>query len=255
MIEIIKRNKLLAVVSLTYIFLFIAMPDKAYLSVKNSIYYIIEMLEIMPVIFILTSIIEAWVPKEVIINGFGEKAGIKGSIFSFLLGSFSAGPIYAAFPICRMLLKKGASIVNVVIILSAWAVIKIPMLANEAKFLGLRFMGIRWILTVISILIISYIVAVFVKKEDIPIQKENNLSKIIGINIKKQYCIGCGLCEKLMPQYFKVVDKKAKWKEAALNDIQINKLKGIMDKCPVKAIDFRREEIICKNSNRNIKCN
>ncbi|EYE87311.1 hypothetical protein Q428_13975 [Fervidicella metallireducens AeB] len=58
-----------------------------------------------------------------------------------------------------------------------------------------------------------------------------------------------------MPQYFKVVDKKEKWKESALNDIQINKLKGIMDKCPVKAIDFRREEIIFKNSNRNIKCN
>ena len=78
MIEIIKKNKLLAAVSLAYIFLFIAMPDKAYLSVKNSIYYIIEMLEIMPLIFILTSIIEAWVPKEVIMNGFGEKAGIKG---------------------------------------------------------------------------------------------------------------------------------------------------------------------------------
>jgi len=41
-------------------------------------YYIIEMLQIMPVIFILTSIIEAWVPKEVIMKGFGEKAGIKG---------------------------------------------------------------------------------------------------------------------------------------------------------------------------------
>ena len=31
-------------------------------------------------------------------------------------------------------LKKGASISNIVIILSAWAVIKVPMLANEAKF-------------------------------------------------------------------------------------------------------------------------
>jgi uncharacterized membrane protein YraQ (UPF0718 family) len=202
-------------------------------------YYIIEMLEIMPVIFILTSIIEAWVPKEVIMNGLGEKAGIKGSIFSFLLGSFSAGPIYAAFPICKMLLKKGASIANVVIILSAWAVIKIPMLANEAKFLGPNFMGLRWILTVISILIISYLMTVFVKKEDIPIREEKSLSKATGIDIKEQYCIGCGLCEKLMPQHFKVIDKKAKWKESTLNDTQINELKAIIYKCPVKAIDFR----------------
>lgn len=60
----------------------------------------------MPVVFILTSILEAWVPREVIMNIFGEKAGIKGSMMSFILGSLSAGPIYAAFPISKMLLKK-----------------------------------------------------------------------------------------------------------------------------------------------------
>ncbi|WP_058486558.1 permease [Defluviitalea phaphyphila] len=236
MIEIIKKNKLMTVVFLIYIFLFIVMPDKAYLSVKNSMYYIIEMIEILPVIFILTSIIEAWVPKEVILNGFGEKSGIKGNIFSFLLGSFSAGPIYAAFPICKMLLKKGASISNVVIILSSWAVIKVPMLANEAKFLGPKFMGIRWILTVISILIMSYLTAVFVKKEDIALKEEQSLNKVTGIDIKKQYCIGCGLCEKLMPQHFKLVDKKAHIREAVLDDAKINELKEVIDKCPVKAI-------------------
>jgi hypothetical protein len=42
-----------------------------------------------------------------------------------------------------------------------------------------------------------------------------------------------------MPQHFKVIDKKAKWKESTLNDTQINELKAIIDKCPVKAIDFR----------------
>jgi uncharacterized membrane protein YraQ (UPF0718 family) len=109
-IEMVKKNKLLTAVSMAYIILFIAMPDKAYLSVKNSMYYIIEMLQIMPVVFILTSIIEAWVPRKIIVNGFGEKAGIKGTVFSFLLGSFSAGPIYAAFPICKMLLKKAPAL-------------------------------------------------------------------------------------------------------------------------------------------------
>lgn len=238
-IEVIKKNKLLTAVFLAYVFLFIAMPDKAYLSVKNSMYYIIEMLEIMPVIFILTSIIEAWVPKQVIMKGFGEKSGVKGGVFSFLLGSLSAGPIYAAFPVCKMLLKKGASIGNIVIILSAWAVIKVPMLANEAKFLGPKFMGIRWILTVVSILIMSYIVNMFVKKEDLPIDEDQSLDEITGIDIKEEYCMGCGLCEKLLPQHFEVVDKKAKWKESVLDDTQINELKSIINKCPVKAIDFR----------------
>jgi len=42
-----------------------------------------------------------------------------------------------------------------------------------------------------------------------------------------------------MPQHFKVVDKKAKWKESKLNETQINELKAIIDKCPVKAIDLK----------------
>lgn len=238
-IEIIKKNKLLTGVSAVYIILFIAMPDMAYLSGKNSMYYIIEMLQILPVIFILTSIMEAWVPREVIVNGFGENSGLKGGVFSFLLGSFSAGPIYAAFPICKMLLKKGASIANVVIILSAWAVIKVPMLANEAKFLGIQFMGFRWMLTVISILIMAYLIAVFVKKEDIPFQGEQKLSKIIGIDIKEQYCIGCGLCEKLSPQHFEMVGSKAKWRKKSLDAAQAGELGTVIEKCPAKAIRFK----------------
>lgn len=236
---ILKKNKLLSVVVLIYVFLFFTMPDKAYLSIRNSMYYIVEMIKIMPVIFVLTSIIEVWIPKKMIIDGFGEKSGVKGTVFSFLLGSFSAGPVYAAFPVCKMLLKKGASIENVVIILSAWAVIKVPMLANEAKFLGLHFMGIRWLLTVAAIWMISHLVALLVKRESVPIEKEKDFREATDIEIKEAHCIGCGLCEKLLPQHFQIVNKKAKWRESTLDNNNQDKLEVMMDKCPVKAIGFR----------------
>jgi uncharacterized membrane protein YraQ (UPF0718 family) len=64
----------------------------------------------------------------------------------------------------KSLLKKGASISNIVIILSAWAVIKVPMLANEAKFLGVNFMAVRWVLTVTAIFVMAYMVGKIVKK-------------------------------------------------------------------------------------------
>jgi hypothetical protein len=48
--------------------------------------------------------------KQTIENSLGEGSGVRGVLFSFLLGSFSAGPIYAAFPVCKMLLKKRISI-------------------------------------------------------------------------------------------------------------------------------------------------
>jgi hypothetical protein len=41
------------------------------------------------------------------------------------------------------------SISNIVIILSTWAVIKVPMLLNESKFLGTKIMFNRWVLTTV----------------------------------------------------------------------------------------------------------
>lgn len=174
----IKKNKLLTFVSLTYLVLFLVNTDKAILSVKNSMYYVKEMLEIMPAIFVITALIEKNVPKNVILNNLGKNSGIKGIVLSFILGSFSAGPIYAAFPICKTLTKKGASISNIVIILSSWAVIKVPMLLNEAKFLGIKFMFLRWILTIISILCMSYLVSLLVEHANTP----NTEKKIIELS-------------------------------------------------------------------------
>ena len=73
----------------------------------------------MPVIFVLTALLDLWVPKEKIMKYLGKDAKAKGVVLSLVLGSISAGPIYAAFPLCVMLHKKGASVRNLVIILSA----------------------------------------------------------------------------------------------------------------------------------------
>ena len=116
-----------------YIAVFAINPSMGSASVKNSGYYIKEMLMIMPVIFILTALLDLWVPKEKIMQFLGRDAGAKGIFLSFVVGSISAGPIYAAFPMCVMLHKK-CLYPNIVIILSSWAVIKVPMLLNEAKF-------------------------------------------------------------------------------------------------------------------------
>lgn len=239
LVKAIKKNKLLTVVFLTYVFLLIVMPDKGVQSLKNSMYYVKEMLEIIPVIFLLTSLIEAWVPREIIMNSFGEKSGIKGSIFSFILGSFSAGPVYAAFPVCKMLLKKGASIFNIVIILSTWAVVKAPMLINETKFLGSKFMIVRWILTTLSIFLMSYIVFLVIKKEDLPINEESKSEENEkSIKIKEQYCIGCGVCAKVCPDCFVMINGKANIIKEEIEPKYIKSFKSAMEKCPAKAIYF-----------------
>lgn len=232
-VKFIKANLFLAAVLVAYLILTILTPQMGLQGFKNSSYYIKEMLMIMPVIFVLTALLDSWVPKETIIKILGKEAKTKGIVLSFLLGSISAGPIYAAFPLCGMLHKKGASIKNIVIILSSWAVVKVPMLLNEAKFLGLKFMVVRWILTVIAILIFAWITAKIVKDEDLP-QEEAEIKS--GVYINKDACMGCTVCTKKYPAVFSMDGKKASVKEYA--DLDMKLLKNAINSCPVKAIDY-----------------
>lgn len=239
MIGFLRKNKILSFSLIVYVIMFAVSPDKGSKSLYNTAYYIKEMMTVLPLVFILTSLLEAWVPKEVIISSFGENSGAKGILYSFILGSFSAGPIYAAFPVCKMLLKKGAGVMNVVIILSAWAVIKVPMLANEAKFLGVSFMAVRWALTVVSIIILGFIVSRTVKRSDLPandLSVENQNNSFIIYN--EDYCIGCGICSKLIPEVFEMSGKKAKVKSIESYESYLEKLFAVEKKCPVKAISY-----------------
>ncbi len=233
-IEKLKKNGFLVFVGAIYLVLIFINTEKAMLSVNNSWYYIKEMLIIMPVVFLLTSLLEAWIPKKVIMSNLGEKSGFKGSLISILLGSISAGPIYAAFPICKTLIKKGASISNIVVILSTWAVIKVPMLANEAKFLSPKFMATRWVLTTIAILIMGYIVSSLVRKEDIPMEEEKIEEG--AIIVKSEFCIGCGVCEKMVPEHFKIEGNKVVVINDKVTEETEEKVKNIQEKCPTKAI-------------------
>ncbi len=232
LLEKIRENLFLTVIVFVYLLIFIVNPVTGINSLKNSGYYIKEMFMIMPVIFILTALLDMWVPKEKIMQLLGKDAGKKGIVFAFIVGSISAGPIYAAFPMCVMLHKKGASIRNIIIILSSWAVIKVPMLLNEAKFLGPKFMFIRWILTVIAILIFSWLAAKIVKDGDLPVESPEHA----GLNINKEACMGCSLCAKSYPELFEMEGKKAVVKDHEEYIINKERLEKTIDDCPVGAI-------------------
>ncbi len=230
----IKKNRLLVIVAVIYLILFALMPDKATTAIKNSIFYLIEMFEVLPVIFLLTVVIEALVPKEWIIKHFGEKSGLLGNLLSLVLGSISAGPIYAAFPISKMLMTKGASVANIVIILSSWAVIKVPMLANEAKFLGVTFMSIRWVLTVVAILIMAWLMGKMISKKEMDNDVTDHSKPKVAVN--QDYCVGCGICVKMMPEVYELIDQKAYVRLENVNSGNMTMIHKTVSKCPTQAI-------------------
>ena len=228
---LIKGNKFLFLIIGIYIVLLGFLPEMAKKSFLNSLYYIKEMVMILPVVLLITSLADLWISKDSIEKSLGKKSNIKGVILSFVLGSFSAGPIYAAFPVVKMLLKKGAKVSNVVIVLSAWAVIKVPMLANEAKFLGLNFMTVRWILTTIMIILLGYIVEMLAK----PKVTEDEFDSST-LTIDQKLCIGCSICINRYNDIFEMKNKKACLINENWDKKNDDKTQEIIKICPVGAI-------------------
>ena len=98
-----------------------------------------SLLLIIPPIFILIGLLDVWVPREILIKHMGEDAGVKGLIYAFILGTVAVGPLYAAFPVASLLLKKGVKYANVTFFLCTWMSTKIPLVLVEIGAMGSKF--------------------------------------------------------------------------------------------------------------------
>ena len=130
---------------------------------KNNL---VEMMTIVIPIFILLGLLDVWVGRETMMKYMGDGAGPKGALIAFVMGSAAAGPLYAAFPVAGVLLKKGVSLTNVFIFVGAWSTTKIPMLLFEAGNLGTRFMLMRLGCNIIGILLIAAILTRTTSQEE-----------------------------------------------------------------------------------------
>lgn len=152
---------ILAVLAAATVIVWTIRPEKAIAVLFVSKDYLLEMISILPPVLILCGLFDAWVPRRTIERLMGDASGIKGTSIAFLLGTVAMGPLYAAFPIGKALLDKGASLYNVAVFLCVWASIKIPMILFEVKFLGAEFALLRLALTIPAILVISALLRIF----------------------------------------------------------------------------------------------
>lgn len=155
--KLVKRYKifiLLLSINIAALVVFPSMGRKAFQLTGSNI---LEMLSVLPSIFILLGLLDVWVKRETMIKYMGDNSGIVGVLLAFFLGSASAGPLYAAFPVAGVLLKKGSKLSNVFVMLGAWSTTKIPLILFEASALGLKFMLVRFVMDLIGIVMIAYI--------------------------------------------------------------------------------------------------
>ena len=152
-----KRYKYFLVLLVINIVVYAMYPSVGQKSINITWSNTLEMLSVIPPIFILLGLLDVWVQRETMIKLMGEKSGILGILIAFFLGSAAAGPLYAAFPIAGVLLKKGSKFSNVLIFIGAWSTTKIPLLLFEASSMGWKFMMTRFLIDIPGIIVIAYI--------------------------------------------------------------------------------------------------
>jgi uncharacterized membrane protein YraQ (UPF0718 family) len=135
--------------------LVIFMPGVGKEAFSSTISGFKQMLLVIPPIFVLLGLLDVWIPRETMVRFMGEGSGIKGSALAILLGSAAAGPLYAAFPVAGIFMKKGATFTNVLLFLGAWSTTKVPMVLFELAAMGPLFTFTRLGLSLIGIAVIA----------------------------------------------------------------------------------------------------
>lgn len=125
-----------------------------------------EMIIILPPIFVLMGLLDEWVPKDVMSKYMGEGSGWKGILISIFIGSAAAGPLYGAFPVAAVFMKKGVKLTNIFIFIGAWSTTKIPMFLFELSSMGSKFAITRLIISIPGIFIISYLLNYLLNEKD-----------------------------------------------------------------------------------------
>lgn len=167
MMNAIKRYKIFIGLLFVNLLILLFYPSIGQKSFSITWSNTIEMLSVIPPIFILLGLLDVWVEREIMIKLMGEKSGLIGVVLAFLLGSAAAGPLYAAFPVAGVLLKKGSKLTNVLIFIGAWSTTKLPLLLFEASSMGWKFMLTRFLIDIPGIMLIAYFTEKILNKKDI----------------------------------------------------------------------------------------
>lgn len=163
----VKRYRAFLLALAALVVLLILRPALAPAVGKSLASQLVTLALVVPPIFLLLGLLDVWVPRETMIRFMGPGAGIKGKLIAFALGSAAAGPLYGAFPVASVLMKKGASITNIFIFIGAWSTTKIPMLLFEIQALGVRFALARLAIDVPGIVLIAAAMRLALPKAEI----------------------------------------------------------------------------------------
>lgn len=126
-----------------------------------------EMLLVIPPIFILLGLLDVWVPREKMVRFMGDRSGLLGILLAVFIGSAAAGPLYGAFPVAAVFMRKGVKFTNLLIFLGAWSTTKIPMFLFELSSLGVWFALSRLLVNIPGIIGMAFLLRLALRDEEV----------------------------------------------------------------------------------------
>lgn len=171
--KIIKRYRGFILVLLAMVLLLLFDRELGIKTLRITGNSVKEMLLVIPPIFLLLGLLDVWIPRETMIKYMGEGSGVKGVLLAIFIGSAAAGPLYGAFPVAAVFMKKGVKFMNVLIFIGAWSTTKIPMFLFEVAALGNTFAITRLLIDIPGIIIIAFLLSKMVSKKEVQILYDN----------------------------------------------------------------------------------
>jgi uncharacterized membrane protein YraQ (UPF0718 family) len=165
--ETLRRYRAPIVAAVGLAAFMIAVPSLAQKTASSLVGQTKTMILVVPPIFLILGLLDVWVPRETMMRFMGPGSGIKGPLIAFALGSAAAGPLYGAFPIAAVLMRKGASFANILIFIGAWSTTKVPMFLFETQCLGYRFSLARLAIDLVGIVAIAFALKAAVPKREV----------------------------------------------------------------------------------------
>lgn len=176
---IIKRYRAFIITALALGVFALINHEIGFNAISISAYQFEQMLFVIPPVFVLLGLLDVWVPRETMVKYMGEGSGLKGILLAIFIGSAAAGPLYGAFPVAAVFMKKGVKFSNILIFIGAWSTTKIPMFLFEIASLGAKFAFTRLLVDIPGIIIIAYVLSKMISKQAVEKIYENaeNISK------------------------------------------------------------------------------
>ncbi len=165
--KLIKRYKFFLVTLVIVGIITIVNMELGLEALSVTGYSLKEMIMVIPPVFILLGLLDVWIPRETMVKYMGHGSGLTGIVLALAFGSAAAGPLYGAFPVAAVFMKKGAKFSNVLIFIGAWSTTKIPMFLFELSALGTSFALTRLLVDIPGIIIMAYILSSLISKEEV----------------------------------------------------------------------------------------